>query len=119
VIGMTDKTLFVGFHKLIMKISKYILLILAGPFFTLLLYTLSENDMSLPEIIELGTVIYVFGFATFVHLVDIRNQIAHGDPLATKTPSDVRDMKSIIQSFCMETDSVFANWWKTQFCSIR
>jgi hypothetical protein len=53
------------------------------------------------------------------HLVDIRNKIAHGDPLATKTPSDVRDMKSIIQRYCMETDSVFSNWWKSQFCSIR
>ena len=53
------------------------------------------------------------------HLVDIRNKIAHGDPLATKTPSDVRDMKTIIQRYCIETDSVFANWWKTQFCPIR
>lgn len=53
------------------------------------------------------------------HLVDVRNKIAHGDPLATKTPSDVKDMKNIIQLYCMETDSVFANWWKSQFCSIR
>jgi hypothetical protein len=53
------------------------------------------------------------------HLVDTRNKIAHGDPLTTKTPTDVRDMKSIIQCYCMETDSVFANWWKSQFCSIR
>ena len=52
-------------------------------------------------------------------LVAIRNQIAHGDPLATKTPSDVKDIKTIIKRYCMETDSVFASWWKTQFCTIR
>lgn len=53
------------------------------------------------------------------HLVDIRNKIAHGDPEATKTPSEVQQMILIIKRYCAETDSVFASWWKTGFCSIR
>ena len=53
------------------------------------------------------------------HLVDTRNKIAHGDPSATKTPSEVKAMTSTIQRYCVETDSIFADWWKTGFCSIR
>lgn len=53
------------------------------------------------------------------HLVDTRNKIAHGDPSATKTPSEVKDMMAIVKRYCSETDSVFATWWKTSFCSIR
>lgn len=53
------------------------------------------------------------------HLVDVRNKIAHGDPLATKTPADVRDMITIVKVFCMATDSVFAKWWKSNYCAIR
>lgn len=53
------------------------------------------------------------------HLVHTRNKIAHGDPMATKTPSEVKDMKTIIQKCCAETDSAFASWWKTKFCTIR
>lgn len=53
------------------------------------------------------------------HLVDTRNKIAHGDPSATKTPSEVEDMMAIVKRYCSETDSVFAKWWKASFCSIR
>lgn len=53
------------------------------------------------------------------HLVDTRNKIAHGDPAATKTPNEVRDMVTIIRKYCAATDAVFANWWRSNYCSIR
>ena len=53
------------------------------------------------------------------HLVDTRNKIAHGDLSVTKTPSDVDNMIVIIRSYCGATDSVFATWFRSNFCSIR
>lgn len=53
------------------------------------------------------------------HLVDIRNKIAHGDLTATKTPSELSEITAIIQTYCKSTDSTFAAWWKSNFCSIR
>ena len=53
------------------------------------------------------------------HLVDTRNKIAHGDFAASKTPGEVKDMASMIQSFCRSTDAVFATWWGKNFCAIR
>ncbi|MGH2507895.1 MAG: MAE_28990/MAE_18760 family HEPN-like nuclease [Ktedonobacteraceae bacterium] len=53
------------------------------------------------------------------HLVDTRNLIAHGDPGATKTPSEVKDMVQIIIRFCRGTDKVFGNWCKSKYCAIR
>lgn len=53
------------------------------------------------------------------HIVDTRNKIAHGDPAATKTPSEVQDMTKLAQNFCAATDSVFATWWRRNFCAIR
>jgi RiboL-PSP-HEPN len=53
------------------------------------------------------------------HLVDIRNSIAHGDPSATKTPTDLKEMISIIRRFCRVTDDIFSSWCKKQFCTIR
>lgn len=53
------------------------------------------------------------------HLVDTRNKIAHGDSSATKTPSEVENMISIIRVYCRVTDDVFAKWWKDNYCSIR
>jgi hypothetical protein len=53
------------------------------------------------------------------HLVDTRNKIAHGDPLATKTPSDLLLMIEIITSFCRSADFLFSVWWRKKFCSIR
>jgi hypothetical protein len=56
---------------------------------------------------------------TVDHLVDTRNKIAHGDPSATKTPSDVEARLVGIRNYAGATDSVFAGWWKSEFCSIR
>ncbi|NQV47115.1 MAG: hypothetical protein HQ504_04965 [Rhodospirillaceae bacterium] len=53
------------------------------------------------------------------HLVDTRNNIAHGDPRATKTPADLKEMIDMTTRFCRVTDEVFGNWCKTNFCSIR
>lgn len=53
------------------------------------------------------------------HLVDTRNKIAHGDPLATKTPSDVRQMMKMVKVFCQATDFIFSTWWRKNYCSIR
>lgn len=53
------------------------------------------------------------------HLVDTRNKIAHGDTATTKTPSEVGDMVGIIKGFCTNTDIVFSDWFKANFCTIR
>ena len=53
------------------------------------------------------------------HLVDTRNKIAHGDPLATKTPAEVTEMVKIIRQYSKATDSVFAAWCRLKYCSIR
>jgi hypothetical protein len=53
------------------------------------------------------------------HVVDTRNMIAHGDPAASKTPSEIKDMIFMVRIFCAETDTVFASWWKSRFCAIR
>ena len=53
------------------------------------------------------------------HVVDTRNEIAHGNPAATKTPSEIKDMIQITKTYCAATDSVFASWWKGNFCAIR
>jgi hypothetical protein len=53
------------------------------------------------------------------HMVDTRNKIAHGDVVAVKTPKEVGDLRNHVQKFCIETDMVFATWFKSQYCSIR
>ncbi len=53
------------------------------------------------------------------HLVDTRNNIAHGDASLSKIPSEIKNMMRLIQSFCRSTDSVFATWWKERHCGIR
>jgi hypothetical protein len=53
------------------------------------------------------------------HLVDTRNKIAHGDPTATETPGDVRDMIVMIRAYCAATDAAFASWCKANLCTIR
>lgn len=52
-------------------------------------------------------------------LVNTRNKIAHGDPLASEPPADVRMMIHSIRAFAGATDSLFASWWKAKFCTIR
>lgn len=53
------------------------------------------------------------------HVVDIRNKIAHGDPIASKTPSDLLDAIPMVKQFCRATDDVFSSWCKTNLCVIR
>ena len=53
------------------------------------------------------------------HLVDIRNKIAHGDISVSKTPQDIEDMMKIIREYCRTTDIVFAQWCRSNLCSIR
>ena len=53
------------------------------------------------------------------HLVEIRNKIAHGDYMASKTPLEVMDMVTFIKLFCSATDSVFASWCTKHLCTIR
>lgn len=53
------------------------------------------------------------------HLVEVRNKIAHGDLSATKTPREVDEMTTILRGFCQATDSVYGDWCKQKYCSIR
>jgi hypothetical protein len=53
------------------------------------------------------------------HMVSTRNNIAHGDPSATKTPSDILDMISIVKLFCRTTDDVFCGWCRSKLCKLR
>ena len=53
------------------------------------------------------------------HLVDVRNQIAHGDPTATKPPADLKEMIKIVRVYCATTDMTFSRWCKSNLCTIR
>jgi hypothetical protein len=53
------------------------------------------------------------------HLVDVRNKIAHGDPIVTKTPHEVKDIVRFVKCFCSTTDALFATWWRQRHCPIR
>lgn len=52
-------------------------------------------------------------------IVETRNSIAHGDPLATKTPTEINNMISTAKNFCRASDMVFASWCKEHLCPIR
>lgn len=52
-------------------------------------------------------------------IVDTRNSIAHGDPAATKTPSEIKAMMETSRAFCRATDKVFGNWCRNHLCTIR
>lgn len=56
---------------------------------------------------------------TLDHMVDLRNNISHGDESATKTPSEVIAMTKTITLFCRTTDDAFSDWCKRKHCSIR
>lgn len=56
---------------------------------------------------------------TVDHLVAIRNSIAHGDPYAAKTPSELHELALAIKHFCKSTDDVFSSWCKLTYCTIR
>ncbi|WP_319582999.1 MAE_28990/MAE_18760 family HEPN-like nuclease [uncultured Pseudodesulfovibrio sp.] len=53
------------------------------------------------------------------HLVDTRNKIAHGDPSASKTPSELLEMLAVTKEYCRAVDSVFAFWCRSVLCCIR
>ncbi|EDY16125.1 hypothetical protein CfE428DRAFT_6387 [Chthoniobacter flavus Ellin428] len=53
------------------------------------------------------------------HMVDTRNKIAHGNPAATKTPHDLKEMIRLVQIFCRATDLTFGAWCKANLCTIR
>jgi hypothetical protein len=56
---------------------------------------------------------------TLDHMVDVRNNISHGDESATKTPSEVVAMVKTVTLFCRTTDDAFSDWCKKNHCSIR
>lgn len=53
------------------------------------------------------------------NVIDQRNKIAHGDPVATATPKDVADMLRLVRVFCRATDDVVGNWFRATGCLIR
>ena len=44
------------------------------------------------------------------HIVDVRNKIAHGDPMMSKTPTDLLETIPMVKKFCRSTDELFAAW---------
>lgn len=52
-------------------------------------------------------------------IVNTRNAIAHGDPAATKTPTEIKEFEGQARVFCRVTDDVFAAWCRKSLCSIR
>lgn len=52
-------------------------------------------------------------------IVNTRNAIAHGDPTATKTPTEVKEMEESAKEFCRVVDQVFASWCRRSLCRIR
>lgn len=48
-----------------------------------------------------------------------RNKIAHGDPFATSTYRDLKNMIDLIQSFCRITDELVGAWFAKKKCPIR
>ncbi|KAF5884562.1 MAE_28990/MAE_18760 family HEPN-like nuclease [Rhizobium sp. PEPV16] len=52
-------------------------------------------------------------------MVALRNNIAHGDLSATRTPREINEMMDIIKDFCRSTDNIFSRWCKLHHCPIR
>ena len=52
-------------------------------------------------------------------IVNTRNDIAHGDESASKTPGEVEKMISDAVLFCRMTDKLFGDWCKKTVCTIR
>lgn len=52
-------------------------------------------------------------------IVDTRNSIAHGDPSATKTPAEVKEMEAVAKEFCRTVDNIFSAWCRRSLCAIR
>lgn len=109
-----------------------------GPFINEIPYERFNRGFSNPKFEKLCTYFNRFGYSDYKRdfrgilkaqssitenmldqLVQARNNIAHGDHAVTKTPAELDQMITIISACCRTTDKVFADWWKTKYCSIR
>ncbi len=52
-------------------------------------------------------------------LVQVRNDIAHGNIHALRTPEDLRSMIDSTQIFCRTADDIFCRWFRQKYCSLR
>ena len=50
--------------------------------------------------------------------IDRRNKIAHGDPLATLTPADLKQYTFLVRKFCSNTDRVTTKHFRSIGCTI-
>lgn len=50
---------------------------------------------------------------------DQRNKIAHGNVNIVGSPIDLENMMNLSKKYCMGTDKVVADWFKSKNCSIR
>lgn len=62
---------------------------------------------------------YVATITMIDNIVNTRNNIAHGDAVLTKTPTDVTEMFNYAKAFIRSTDVVFADWCSANLCTIR
>jgi hypothetical protein len=77
-------------------------------------YITYENDINARLTQDASTTINMIN-----QIVATRNLIAHGDPSATKTPTDLKSIIAISTTFCRTTDDVFCTWFKSNLCSLR
>jgi hypothetical protein len=109
-----------------------------GPFPTAISIDRFSKGFASPSVDKISSFFGRFGFSDFKrklgtklagdflvvtnmveNIVAKRNDIAHGDPSATATPSDLLQMLEKSRQFCVATDMVFADWFKVNFCSLR
>ena len=53
------------------------------------------------------------------HVVDQRNQIAHGNYGVSVTPNELQGMCDLVKVYCRNTDQVVGNWFRSKGCPIR
>lgn len=97
-----------------------------------------QEGFSVPLFINIKSYLARFGFENFEHnmrtvltrdfnhivsqmdlLVKTRNSIAHGDPIVSKTPSEIKEFIKQLKLYCRTIDTLFANWFKGRYCSLR
>lgn len=97
-----------------------------------------NKGFSNPKFKKIAAYIHRFGFKTYEHelksklqqnaqttinamdqLVATRNLIAHGDPSATRTPQEIRNILETTKIFCRTTDDVVCSWFKSELCTLR
>lgn len=62
---------------------------------------------------------FLVGVNMVDQLVSVRNAVAHGDRVATRTPLEIKVMIKLIRTFAMVTDVTFSNWCGKNLCAIR